>query len=131
MAETRQETISIKSDSAGSNSGVLTTQVLTSGERVGNALKILAICWVLAVITAFIPIAHFVLVPLFAIAGPVMAFMKYGVENVTDNTKGICPECQQEITIDLDPSDKLPKWTYCPKCNKPLQLLYQGGGSES
>ncbi len=131
MAETKLEPISIKANNGQANNGELSVQVLTSGERMGRAVKILAICWLLAVITAFIPIAHFFLVPLFALAGPVMAFMKYRAENITENAKGICPECSESVTIELDAADQLPKWTYCPACNKPLQLIYRSGAGDA
>ena len=131
MAEKRRESISIKSNDGAANSGELTISVLTQGERLARAGKVLAICWVLAIITAFIPVAHFVLVPLFGLAGPVAAFMKYAAEEVTENAVGICPECSKEVTIELDPADKLPKWTYCPACSKPLQLVYHTPVSNS
>ncbi|MFC1748079.1 hypothetical protein ACFL2V_04665 [Pseudomonadota bacterium] len=124
MAESKQEKINIRGNDSGANEGVLNVLVLSSRDRIGRAGKVLAISWVLAVITLFIPIAHFFLVPLFALGGPVMAYMKYSAEEVTEDAKGICPECNEAVTIKLDPADKLPKWTYCPACNKPLQLVY-------
>lgn len=130
MAENRQEKIDITTNESGSNEGVLNISVLSGGDRFTQASKALVICWVLAVITAFIPIAHFFLVPLFVIAGPVMAYMKYGAAEITEDAVGICPECNENVTIKLDPADKLPKWTYCPACNKPLQLVYHTPSSK-
>ncbi len=130
MAEHRQEKIGIKGNDTAIVSGVLNSQILSSGERIAKAGQVLALCWLLAVITLFIPIAHFFLVPLFAIGGPVMAYMKYRAAEITENATGVCPECSDSITIKLDPSDKLPKWTYCPTCNKPLQLVYHNAQSE-
>lgn len=131
MSDSQVEPITIKGSEAAASVGELHTRSFTSGERMARAGKILAIAWLLALVTLFIPIAHFFLVPLFAIGGPIMAFMRYRVETVAEKAHGVCPECEQTVDIELDPSDKLPKWTYCPACNKPLQLMYHGGPTTS
>ncbi len=129
MSESQSEPIVIKGNESATSVAELYTRTFSSGERMGRAGKILGICWLLAVVTAFIPIAHFVLVPLFLIAGPVLAVMKYKTETVMEKAHGVCPECTQTVDIELDPGDKLPKRTYCPACNKPLQLLYHNSPS--
>ena len=129
MAEVRKDAIALKSE-AGLSSGILFFELPNSGERMARAGKVLGICWGLAVVTLFIPIAHFFLVPTFAIAGPVMAFMKYQATEIAEKAEGVCPECKKEISIPLEPKDKLPKWTYCPECNKPVQLVYHVGPAE-
>jgi len=130
MPSSKTDLIGILSDEKGAELGTLHSLVYSSGERTGRALKMLAIAWLLAGITLFIPIAHFFLVPIFVIAGPVMAWSRYRAEVVPEKVTGICPECGEEITIDLDPSDKLPKWSYCPKCNKSLHLVYDAPSPE-
>jgi len=129
MAENKQEKIGIKGNDTAINAGLLNSQVLSASGRIARAGKVLAVCWLLAIITLFIPIAHFFLVPLFVIGGLVMAYMKYRAAEITENATGICPECNDNVTISLDPADKLPKWTYCPACNKPLQLVYHSAQS--
>lgn len=124
MSESLSEAIIIKGNESAASVAELHSRSFTPGERMGKAGKILGISWLLALITAFIPIAHFVLVPLFFIAGPVLAVMKYKTETEVEKAHGVCPECSQSVDIVLDPKDKLPKRTYCPACNKPLQLLY-------
>lgn len=126
MSQQQVEAITIKG-AASSSVGELHTRSFTPWERMVQAGKVLAVAWSLALITVFIPIAHFVLVPLFLVAGPVMALMKYRVETVAEKAHGVCPECEQAVDIALDPADRLPKWTYCPACNKPVQLMYHGG----
>ncbi len=129
MSESTSEAIVIKCNESAASVAELHSRTFSNGERMVRAGKILAICWGLALITLFIPIAHFFLVPTFLIAGPVMAFMKYKVETVLEKAHGVCPECSQTVDIELDPGDKLPKRTYCPACNKPLQLMYHDGPS--
>ncbi len=126
MAEIKKEPIALKTET-GLNSGTLYSELPTSGERLVRAGKILGLCWVLAVIAVFIPVLHFILVPLLLIAGPVMAYLKYRVTELAEKADGVCPECQAEVSIPLDPADRLPKWTYCPACNKPVQLVYHVG----
>lgn len=123
MAEIRKDSIALKTET-GLNSGTLYSELPTSRERLARAGKLLALCWGLAVIAVFIPIAHFFLVPLFLIAGPVMAYLKYRVTELAEKAEGVCPECQASVSIALEPADRLPKWTYCPACNKPVQLVY-------
>lgn len=130
MSEHKTEAIIIKGNESDASIGELHSCAFSSSERMGRAGKILAICWLLALITLFIPLAHFFLVPLFLIAGPVMGFMKYKAETVMEKALGVCPECSAAVDITLDPADKLPKRTYCPDCNKPLQLLYHDGHSQ-
>ncbi len=131
MSDSRVEPITIKGNESSASVGELYTRSFTPGERMARAGKVLAVAWLLALVTAFIPIVHFFLVPLFGIGGPIMAFMRYRVDTVAEKAHGICPECEQTVDIELDPADKLPKWTYCPACNKPVQLMYHGGPTQA
>jgi len=93
-------------------------------DRVKRTLQRLGFFWLLAGITLFIPIAHFVLVPGFLIAGPVMAYLTYQTREVRNHTTGTCPACgAADITLPMEAKDTLPKWSYCPDCNAPLQIL--------
>ncbi len=124
MATPESETIGIKGCDTETHPGTLHSICYSPSERSRRAGKLLAICWGVALITLFIPFAHFFLVPIFLIAGPIAAYSRYNLTKATERATGICPVCQQEITISLDPTDKIPKHTYCPACNKPLQLVY-------
>ncbi len=124
MPQSRADAIGIRSDAHGLKPGQLHSKVYGPGERASRALVALGGCWALAGVTLFIPIAHFFLVPLFAIAGPVVAFNRYRAEVAAERVTGTCPECGQSITIELEPSDKLPKWSHCPECGKSVQLVY-------
>jgi len=102
--------------------GRLYTTVYTSGERMQRALLRLVLLWGLAGVTVFIPLAHFVLVPGFLIAGPVVAVLVYRTEQARDRAEGQCPACGEAVTIKLEAKDEIPKWTYCPACNAALQI---------
>lgn len=103
--------------------GVLHLRAFDDGERKIRAAKIWSLMWLGAVLSLPIIIAHFVLVPGFLIAGPVMAFKRYRVTEVPDHASGVCPACRGEFTLPLEASDHIPKWSYCPVCQVSLQLL--------
>ncbi len=102
--------------------GKLYTTVYASGDRMRRALLRLFLSWGLAGVSLFIPLAHFVLVPGFLIAGPVLAVMVYRGTQARDRAEGECPVCGERISIKLEAGDEIPKWTYCPACNAALQI---------
>ncbi len=104
------------------SAGTLSIRLYTGGERLKRAVGGLAACWALAGVTVFIPIAHFVLVPGFAIAGPIVALRLYTQDQAMLHVEGHCPACHESATIELDAKDKLPLWTYCPKCRASVHI---------
>ncbi|MDH5229041.1 MAG: hypothetical protein OEZ58_03035 [Gammaproteobacteria bacterium] len=94
----------------------------SASDRSKRALTALGICLLGAAVTLFIPIAHFFLVPAFLIAGPVFFVARSKQEDSKEKVVGLCPHHHKEIIIEMDASDKLPKWTYCPECNGSLQI---------
>ncbi len=94
-----------------------------TGDRLRRALLRLVLLWGLARVSLFIPLAHFVLVPGFLIAGPVVAVLAYRSSQARDRADGKCPQCGEEIIIKLEARDEIPKWTYCPACNAALQIM--------
>ena len=102
--------------------GLLHVRVFTPRERVVRALKVWGLSWLLAVASVPIVIAHWVLVPGFFIAGPIWAYKRYKMAGAVDHVSGPCPLDGEEISLKLEPSDRLPLWTHCPACNGSLQL---------
>lgn len=123
MSTTVQRTIRIENSENQSTSGKLHITTYSPQERMSRAIKILALLWAIAVATAFIPIAHFVLVPGFLIAGPIVAYRRYQMSEHPSSADGECPTCKQLSSIHLEPSDTLPMWTYCSASNDPVQLI--------
>jgi len=122
MTEQQSRAIKISNSNGQQTTGTLSYMVYTKQQRVARAAKTLGIFWGLAVVTLFIPLAHFVLVPGFFIAGPIVAYLRYRVTETVDKASGECPTCHEQVTIQLDASDRLPKWTYCSANNDPIQL---------
>jgi len=123
MSTTLYRTIRIENADNNSTTGQLHISHYSQSERTTRALKMLALMWLFAIITVFIPLAHFVLVPAFLIAGPVIAYKRYQMEEHPSSAEGECPTCQQPSSIHLEPSDTLPMWTYCSVNNDPVQLI--------
>lgn len=109
------------------SSGTMFFTTYNPADRTTRAITALVVCWVLAGVTLFIPIAHFFLVPAFLIAGPVVAFSRYKQMDSKEKVDGTCPLHNGEISIKLENTDQLPKHTYCPECNGAIQLVEKAG----
>lgn len=129
-AETRAIVI-INSDGA-SAAAILHVRRFDTRDRLLRALGTLALMWLLALLTVAIPVAHFVLVPALLLAGPVLAWRRYRVTEQNERVDGVCPTCSVSFTRELDASDRLPLWTYCPPADHPIQLVEapQGAGRQ-
>jgi hypothetical protein len=93
------------------------------GQRVARAVFGGLACWGLAVLSVFVPLGHFFLVPAFLIAGPVIFFMRL-MEGVTlRGAHGTCPKCgvEQEFT---ESGRLLPRHPVrCSACSRQLELV--------
>jgi len=103
--------------------GILYLQSFDARDRKIRAAKMLGMMWLFAALSVPIIIAHFVLVPGFLIAGPVMAYKRYRVTEVPDHVSGKCPAGKEDFTLSLEASDRLPLWTHCPACHASLHLF--------
>lgn len=123
MPHVEQQPILIKPNNHPARLGILQITAYDKRDRLIRAAKILGIYWALALLSVPILVAHWVLVPGFFIAGPVMAYLRYRVTERSDKATGQCPVCNHDIAIRLEPAERSPMWKYCPVCNAPLQLL--------
>ncbi len=122
MTERQSRTIKLSNADGDTTTGTLNFIVYSKQQRMARGLAALGICWGLAAVTLFIPIAHFVLVPGFLIAGPVAGFMRYRLAETLEEVTGECPTCHEQVTIPVEANDRFPKWTYCSARNDPIQL---------
>jgi hypothetical protein len=102
--------------------GLLLGKHFTPAQRYKRAALYWSIMWLLAGVSALIPIVHFVLVPIFAIAGPVLGYLKYRQKTISEAIEGKCPACRQEIRLPLDQQTTLPHRDVCPHCDKHIQI---------
>lgn len=129
MATKRIDQLDIRGNDGGLALGELHTSVLTMGDRVRRTVKGVLICLALGTLVVFIPVFHWVLVPLALLAAPVVGVYTYRTTALVERAQGECPECHQPVTLALEPKTRIPHWSYCPACNKPLQLVYHSAPS--
>lgn len=95
------------------------TAVLVSqnpGQRLVRAIAILAGCWAAAIASVFIPVAHFLLVPGFAVLGVALAVFRGRERERLLGVHGVCPRCgrAQELGRGERQGDRT--WVTCPAC---------------
>lgn len=122
MPTIKNTPVSISNNDDNITLGQMQTTWFDQGDRLKRALLRLGFFWLLAGITILIPIAHFVLVPGFFIAGPIISYMTYQTNWMRNHISGECPTCQKEITLKLESKAQLAMWTYCPACDIPLHI---------
>lgn len=122
MPSIENTAVGIKGNDGSTTSGVLHTTHYEQSDCLKRALMKLGLFWLLALGSIPIIFAHWVLVPGFFIAGPWMAYRTYQIKFDHLDVQGQCPVCKENVEIKMESNDELPKWTYCPRCNNPLQL---------
>lgn len=90
--------------------------------RVGRALKGLGMAWLIAVGCVFIPVAHFVLVPGFVLAGLVVFAMRLNRREEVVEVSGSCPDCQVPQNFEVGTGWRPPFSTSCRGCGRGLEL---------
>lgn len=96
--------------------GSFRIQVWDAPARTRRALKALAICWGVGLFGVLIPLIHFVLVPVMALAGPVLAAFRWRQESAGVGGAGICPHCAKGLPIARSPVVKFPFLDLCAAC---------------
>lgn len=124
MAENKVDLLELRGNDGAVGRGELHTSLLTNGDRFKRTARGVAITLGVGVLAVFIPVFHWVLVPIFLVATPVVGVYMYRTKVMVEKGVGECPACRQVITLALAPQTRIPHWTYCPSCNKPLQLVY-------
>ncbi len=123
MAEKQQLTIQLKPSEGPASEGVLHFTTFDKNDRIKRSAKMLGLCWLGAAGSIPIILAHWVLVPGFLIAGPILGYKRFHQHSAKEKVTGKCPHCKEEISMNLDAGDQLPKWDYCPNCNKSIQMI--------
>ena len=94
----------------------------TPGQRFARTLGGLGMFWGLALVSVFIPVAHFVLVPTFVVAGIVMAIKRAREDRRLLWVRGACPRCGAEQ--ELKPGGRFVdgRTFDCPSCHGNISL---------
>jgi len=104
-----------------SSNGEIRVQFWNKKERILRALKFAGICWGGAVVSVFFPVLHFVLVPGFLIAGPIVGIFMLKQESVVLGGEGVCPSCHAFLPI-VRSSYKFPISELCTHCHCGIKI---------
>ena len=107
--------IALRTDAGLEVNGELPTRHLHLPERLINGAKFLGLFWLIGLFCVLIPVMHFFLVPLAAIAGIVMFFVKFSQREVRQSGSIKCPKCGQVITL-KGGTFNWPLTDSCPNC---------------
>ena len=90
--------------------------------RLRRALQALAITWGCAILAVFLPVLHFVLVPLLLLGGPLIALQKWGEHVSLLRAEGACPACAAAQSHELNTAAQERIVLRCPACGRALEL---------
>jgi hypothetical protein len=91
-------------------------------ERLLRTAAGLGLFWGLALVSVFIPVAHFILVPTFVLAGIAVAVMRAREATRLLRVHGTCPRCGKEQDFEIGGRLTPARQLDCPKCHNNLTL---------
>jgi hypothetical protein len=121
MTETTQ-TYQLAGYSPTSRTATATIRSFNKPERMRRALKGLATFWGAAIASVFIPVAHFLLVPSFALYGAYAFFERLGAQQIVTAAEGTCPDCGKPQKLDTAGRWYVPRNVTCRFCQRPLRI---------
>ena len=116
-----EQSVVVRSRDGITSPGKVFIQTWIRAERLKRSLKFLGYSWLFAVLSVFLPIAHFILVPGFLLAGPIAAYFVYHQESVVLGGESLCPKCGKSFAIVRGPN-KWPWEDYCSGCQAPFKI---------
>src|SRR5256885_16330960 len=108
--------------SATSTVATVTVRSFDKRERIRRAMKGLATFWGAALGSVFIPVAHFLLVPSFALYGAYTFFERLGARQVVTAAEGTCPDCGTPQKLETGGRWQVPRTVACRHCQRALQI---------
>lgn len=94
---------------------------LTSGERLLRSFRSIAIFWIVALLSVFVPVLHFILVPLFIILGIVFGIMTFLQSSLILSGTVLCPSCKAEVQL-VPNAESWPREQRCTSCYLMLKI---------
>jgi hypothetical protein len=80
-----------------------------------------AVAWAAAVVSVFIPVAHFLFVPGLALAGIVIFIKRIQARETAESIHGICADCGHEQDFDFSGPWHPPGHLSCGHCGRLLR----------
>lgn len=99
-----------------------TVVIQSPGQRLARTATGLAVCWGLALAGLFIPVAHFILVPTFVMAGIAVAVARARETRRLLTVHGVCPRCRVQQDFKGGGRFQSTKSLDCPRCHNTLTL---------
>ncbi|MDH5644294.1 MAG: hypothetical protein OEY63_08840 [Gemmatimonadota bacterium] len=90
--------------------------------RVRRAVRYALILWAIALGGAFIPVAHFLIVPVFGIAGFVILFRTLKTNRTIKAIRGTCPDCGKVQAFEHLGDSEIPREISCAGCMRTLSV---------
>ncbi|MBA3684320.1 MAG: hypothetical protein H0W72_03665 [Planctomycetes bacterium] len=113
--------VTLTTFNGGRSLGIIHVGQVSAGGRAWRASKVLGMCWSIALVTALIPVAHFVLVPAFLLAGPIAAIAAYARERIVIGGSATCPNCRGAVALRRG-SASTGFTQNCPSCRVQLNV---------
>ena len=101
----------------------LLTATFDAGQRMRRAVKGLAGFWGAMLVSVFIPIAHFVLVPSLFGIGIWQFVRRLRLHLLVRGAHGTCPDCGAEQDFELSSGLRFPQGVQCRSCHRGLTLV--------
>lgn len=101
--------------------GEVRLQIWDKQARLGRALRFWGIFWGMCIVSVFIPLAHFILVPTFFLGGPIAAWIVSQKERAILGGQSTCPECGEFMPI-AAAEDRWPLKDLCTHCYKYISI---------
>ena len=118
---TRQE-LRLRGYGAPETVATVDVESLAPGQRLGRAVGGFGLWFLGAVAAVFIPVAHFILVPLCLVGAFVTLVLRVGTERLIRAASGTCPDCGTRQQLDITGPWRLPKDVTCRNCHRRLTL---------
>ena len=119
---TQTHTYQLKGYSSTPTAATVTVRSFDKPERVRRALKGLATFWGAAIGSIFIPVAHFLLVPSFALYGAYTFFDRLNSPQIVTAAEGTCPDCGHAQKLDASGRWQVPTEVACRHCQRALRI---------
>jgi hypothetical protein len=114
--------VELLSASEKKTAGEVRAKYYDKSERSKRALKILGLLWGIALFCIIIPLAHFILVPGFFLAGPIVAFLFYNQNDIILGGSGNCPACGKPFKV-ARASIHWPMNDVCSDCHNSVKII--------
>lgn len=101
--------------------GEVRIKTFNQKEKIFRGLKFLGIFWGSAIFAVFIPMLHFILVPLLFLVGIIVAAFVSQTKSVVLGGESICPKCESFLPI-VRSNDQWPLTDLCSNCRSTVTI---------